>query len=439
MSGTEIDTTQGRFVMSRAVLLAFSFVFIFSQALWAADAEVEDLKKRVEELEKRLNGEVISEEPSHKRVHPVHSIYGLSVSGGLTLTGHGVSDTKDVGGQNGAAALSADVAIESPIGEKGRAVIVFDFQRGAGIQNLPPFFLAPNGNPTGYNADIESFNESRVQLTQAYYEHNLTDALTLAVGQLDLTGYFDSNEFANDERSQFMANVFVNNPTVEWGGSADFYGPGISLAWAATDRIGLSLGAFEGDGDYVDTFDNPFLMAQADFKLSPGGREGNYRVYYWYRHNRNNEDSVNLANPMDAELVKAQNSGIGISVDQPISDMMGVWVRAGIQRETVAQFDRFIGAGLNLSAPCGRPNDHLGFGYGAAFMGDTYEEYLRNNTTKDPGTEHYFELYYNYALAHATIEEGVHITPDIQYVINPGGDKEAGSLFIYGVRLQAYF
>ncbi|HEY4708150.1 MAG TPA: carbohydrate porin [Thermodesulfobacteriota bacterium] len=425
--------------MSRGFLFALSFVLIFSQGLWAADAEVEELRKRVEELEKRQDGQVVSEEPSHKKVHPVHSVYGLTVSGGITITGHGVSDTKDVDGQNGAAALSADLAIESPIGEKGRAVIVFDFQRGAGIRNLPAFFLSPNGNPTGYNADIESFNEPRVQITQAYYEHSITDSLTIAVGQLDLTGYFDANEYANGERAQFMANVFVNNAAVEWGGSADFYSPGITLAWAATDRVGVSVGAFDGDGDYADTFDNPFLMAEAGLKLSPGGREGNYRAYYWYRHKRTGSDIANLADPLDTELEKAQNSGIGISVDQPISDLMGVWLRAGVQRERVAQFDRFLGAGANISAPCGRPNDHLGFGYGAAFMGGTYKEYLRNNTSADPGTEHYFELYYNYALSHAAIDEGIHITPDIQYVINPGGDKEAGSLFIYGVRVQAYF
>ncbi|OGP18703.1 MAG: hypothetical protein A2054_09810 [Deltaproteobacteria bacterium GWA2_55_10] len=427
--------------MSRVVLLAaFSFIFIFSQSLWAADAEVEDLKRRVEELEKKLDSKVVSEEPSHRKVHPVHSIYGLTVSGGITLTGHGVSDSKDVDGQNGASAISADLAVESPIGDKGRAVIVFDFQRGAGIQNLPAFFLSPNGNATGYNADIESFNESRVQITQAYYEHSITDALTLVIGQLDLTGYFDANEYANDERAQLMANIFVNNPTVEWGGSADFYSPGVSLAWAASDRIGVSVGAFEGDGDYIDTFDNPFLMAEVDLKLSPGGKEGNYRVYYWYRHRRTDADMANLANPADTGLVKAQNSGIGVSVDQPVSDIMGVWFRAGLQRESVAQFDRFLGAGVNLSAePCGRPNDHLGFGYGATFMGDTYKEYLRNNTAADPGTEHYFELYYSYAVSHASIDEGIHVTPDIQYVINPGGDKEAGSLLIYGVRLQAYF
>ena len=39
----------------------------------------------------------------------------------------------------------------------------------------------------------------------------------------------------------------------------------------------------------------------------------------------------------------------------------------------------------------------------------------------------------------ATQSTGFHISPGIQYVMNPGGDPNATKLFIYGIRFQTFF
>lgn len=421
--------------MLKSVVCGLAFTFMFAAPGFAQD-EVQDLKRRVEELEKRVeDGKIVSEELGHKRLHPVHSVYGLTVSGSVTASAHGVK--RESGFEpSGEGAFSADLVVESPVGEKGRAVLVFDFQRGAGMGLS--FATAPNGATTGYNADIEAFNDTSVHVSQAYYERDQNERLSFSVGQLDITGYFDANEFANDERSQFMAPVFVNNPVIEFGGSEDFYALGARATYAPAENISVTLGAFEGDGDYIDTFDKPFVMAEADFTFKPFGRDGNYRVYYWYRGARPNVDTV--AVPADTALLNEFNNGIGLSIDQMVSETVGVWLRAGLQREEVAQFDKFVGAGVNVAGEFfGRANDRMGFGYGASFMSQDYEDYLKGLGSFESAPEHYFELYYNYAVEHAGPDEGFHVSPDFQYVVNPGGDKNADSAFIYGIRLQTYF
>jgi len=45
----------------------------------------------------------------------------------------------------------------------------------------------------------------------------------------------------------------------------------------------------------------------------------------------------------------------------------------------------------------------------------------------------------NISIGEATQFKGFHISPDVQYVINPNGDANASKLFIYGIRLQAFF
>src|SRR3989338_532674 len=167
------------------VLLAVLFLFWSHDVLAAEEkkdikkpagnSELEDLKRRVEYLEKWLKGTEVVDELGHK-YHTIHSIYGLKIGGGLTMTAQGVSHHKNTN-QKGAGALSADIAIESPVGEDGRAVAVFDFQRGAGLQNLPAFFTSPNGNSSGTNADIESFDDEQMHLTQISYEHNIASNL----------------------------------------------------------------------------------------------------------------------------------------------------------------------------------------------------------------------------------------------------------------------
>jgi|GEM_PF-1110344 carbohydrate-selective porin OprB len=435
--------------MMRYVVFTLAFMFVFAGAGFAQDTEVQDLKRRVEELEKRVaDGKEVTEELGHRRLHPVHSVYGLTVSGSVTATAHGAA-VEGGSGPSGEGAFSADLVVETPVGEKGRAVLVFDFQRGAGMDfgtSGIGFATNPNGAGTGYNADIEAFNDSNVHLTQAYYERDVNERLSFSVGQLDITGYFDANEFANDERSQFMAPVFVNNPVIEFGGSEDFYALGVRATCAPTENIVVTLGAFEGDGDYTDTFDKPFLMAEADFAFKPFGMDGNYRVYYWYRGARPDLDTSDLtlaetvATPTNLALLEDFNNGVGISIDQMVSENIGVWLRAGLQREQVAQFDKFVGAGVNVAGEFfGRANDRMGFGYGASFMGQDYEDYLNTLGAFESAPEHYLELYYNYAVEHAGPDEGFHVSPDFQYVVNPGGDKNAPSAFIYGVRLQTYF
>lgn len=420
--------------MSRAVYLAVAFVLMFTATSFAQDQDVENLKRRVEELEKRVgDGKVVSEEQAHKRVHPVHSIYGLTFSGSITTSAHAVK-LENGNEPSAEAAFSADLVVESPVGENGRAVVVLDFQRGIGMQGLS-FATAPNGAATGYNADIEGFDDTNIHVTQAYYEHKANERLTLSVGQLDITGYFDANEFANDERAQFMAPVFVNSPVIEFGGSEDFYSFGLTATCTPAENISVTLGAFEGDGNYRETFDKPFLMAEVDYAASLFGRDGNYRLYYWYRGARPDEGPIAAS---DAAMLDTFNNGVGLSVDQMVTDAVGVWLRAGMQREEIAQFDKFVGAGVNVSGELfGRANDQMGVGYGASFMSQKHEDAQAAGFEAAP--EHYFELYYNYAVAHSGPDEGFHLSPDFQYIVNPGGNDNADSAFIYGIRLQTYF
>ena len=110
---------------------------------------------------------------------------------------------------------------------------------------------------------------------------------------MDLFGFFDGNEAAADEGSQFANAAFVHNPLLDLGGDvgADEYGfaPGLRLAYIrvgdGTLRWGASLGVFgAGAGaDFSGAPSKPLVIAQLE--VSPmqinGEARGNYRLYAW--------------------------------------------------------------------------------------------------------------------------------------------------------------
>ncbi len=431
---------KGYGMAGRTVLSGLLLFFAASTALAGApgvDERVRDLEKRIEQLEEKQNDTDVTSERSH-RLHPVHSEFGLEITGGITFTVQGVANVDSL--KRSEAAISGDLAIEGPIGERGMAVIVLDFQRGLGIDDLS-LMSGPNGNPTGTNADVESFNDTSLKVTQLYYEHHfLEGALTLSVGQLDITGYLDANNFANDETAQFMANVFVNNPSIEFGGTDNFYSPGLAVVFSPAESLDITLGAFDGNGDYARPFDDPFVLAELDFKLRPLGREGTYRVYYWRRSSRPEANLEFFADTADTALAKAYNQGVGLSLDQYLTGHTGVWLRAGTQRETVSQMKAFIGAGLYaLGLIKRRGSDSMGLGFGVNLPGKDYKDFKKaTDTSYEPGSEHYMEVYYDVFLG-GRGGMGFHVAPDLQYVINRGGNRKTADALVYGMRLQADF
>ncbi|MBI5406222.1 MAG: carbohydrate porin [Nitrospirae bacterium] len=384
-------------------------------------------------------------ELGHK-LHPIHAANQARIYGWLTAIAQGTIGNKDGSGKKNDRAegsLSGDIFYEASLNESGRFTIHLDIQQGEGITHTPGLFTSPNGNPTGPNNDIESFNNDQVHLDEAWYETTLADGkLTLTLGQLDPTVYFDTNNYANNERFQFIANQFSNNPTLEFGGTGNFYGAGFRLTYFPSDLIDITLGAIDGDGDYKEMFDRPFVIAEVDLKPKLAGKEGNYRFYAWQNslpHYRLDGDGnpafvTSVGNPSEnpsTELIADKNSGFGINLDQVLTDNLGLWARLGIQDGDVSQFDRHVSAGLQISGATffNRTEDVIGVGLALNMISDAYKDISGLDSN-----ELYAEAYYNIA-----VKEGFQVTPDIQYIANPGGNSDKDPFVVYGVRAGVMF
>ena len=369
------------------------------------------------------------------RLYPLHSLTEVRITGGLTGIVQG--RFQEVEGRRAEASLSGDLLMEFPVPGTGSLLLRLDMARGAGLTSLPDLFANSRGNPTGPNSDIE---EVDLQLVEARVEFPiLQNSVRVIFGQVDPTAFFDENELANSETTQFMAQGLVNNPAIEWGGDENAFGPGIILLTSPNETMDLALGLFEGDGNYEGILHDPFVIGQASWKTRWHGRDGNLRIYAWGRFTPHCDGSeiggVLIGCDGGDTAIRNRNTGIGMSLDHRLSESVGIWSRWGIQDAEVSRFDRAISLGVTRSGLPGRELDTWGLGYGLAFPSEPYET-LAGRSFK---AEQYAEFYYRYILSGDGEETGIQISPDLQVIVHPGGDGSADTVVIWGLRTQVGF
>ncbi len=253
----------------------------------------------------------------------------------------------------------------------------------------------------GYSARL--VNQNDLNLREAWLMTELLEQqLTLTLGHLDLTNYFDLNAVANDETSQFLSDALVNNPAL--GLSEN--GAGVAFVYDTKSSFVFRVGYQQSNSQATSLSDSLYQLYEIDYKGNPfSAGEGNYRA--WYRRDNTNGDL----------------SAYGISLDQKLTSAITFFSRFG-SAEAIAgdERDKFYSAGLQFSAGLGfNPEDTWGVGYSKADQGLSDEENL-------------LESYYNLRIADK-LQLSFHLT----YLTEELAGTEKVNYLVPGARLQASF
>lgn len=441
------------------LILALLTIVVLSTQSFAEDEVLKErikiLEKKTEDLEKEVRqeqatklkelGEHITKFESELdtldyrtgRIKALKErVETFTLGGDLSLFLQGlVNNNQGNWGDKADVSYSGDLFLVTPAGPYGNIYFRGDIGQGGGIASyLPPTFSGPN-------ADLE-FNEAKFELVEAWYwtEFPIPDIrdkrLELTIGKMDPTALFDTNAVANSETGQFLADIFVNNLALEFGGDSNGYGPGLSAAHRFTSvyekglKIVGRVGIFEGDGNFKDVMDRPFLIAELDMWRPYYGLNGNYRIYGWVNNNKHTD-------LLDTSKDNLSNKGLGMSIDQQVSNDITLFARYGFQDKDVSKFDQvFTIGGQIIGNGWKRANDVLGIAYGASHVTEKYKKasLSLDGYAANADYEHYLEAYYKY-----WANKNLSLSPDVQYIIKPGGDKTKDNIFIYGVRMQLVF
>jgi len=370
---------------------------------------------------------------------PIAIAEGLEISAGGTMIIQGTNNvnnaTADVEKKEGRtdASYSADITIGKEFKEVGgKAFLHLEAGTGNGLEDDLTLYS---------NINRDADNDNNVRLTELWYEQALCkDKAVLTFGKLDPTAYFDNNEVANDETTQFLGRIFRNSPTIEFPDN----GASIRAAYLPWEWLEVSYGLFDANSDWEKVGDNLFNIGQITFKTNFFNLPGNYRFLGW-------NNNVYHTKWLAAEKTKEAAFGFGLSFDQKLTDITTAFLRYGWQDPKVCNPDIKTTGDLNYSLehswsaglqfegkPWGRENDVLAFAVGQILPSDDYK---KAGESLDPArrakTEGHFEAYYRiYANKYLSI------TPDFQYIWNPFGKdvaEDTSGIFVGGMRAQVDF
>jgi len=354
----------------------------------------------------------------------------------------------------------ADVEVEVPLAkvtDAGDSKLFFHIRagQGEGLMFASPTLTA---TPNSTAFFLENSDDSATILGQAWYQFNhpmtpsasgAQQSLEATIGKIDLFGFFDQNEIADSETDAFLNNVFVHNPLLDSGGAigGDSYGfqPGVIASYASdvseNNHWKASIGVFaSGAGaSFNSSFSKPFVIGQLTYSGKVlQERPGNYRLYAW-----NNGSFTPYNNEAASDM--GRTTGIGLSIDQEVADNLTVFTRYGHAFSGDVRFNNAITLGTQLAGHSwGREEDRVGLAFGwlntsagfraAAPALDADGDGVADFGYSPTGAEKDIELYYAWQ-----INANLQISPNLQWIMQPGGDPNAPNIWAIGLRAVAGF
>jgi porin len=283
----------------------------------------------------------------------------------------------------------------------------------------------------GEPIDDADFDEP-IYLDQLWYERDFASGRVHArLGYLDQQVAFDRNAYANNEDKQFLNTFLDNSPTVPLE-----IGLGALLVVEPTRWLELALAAADADNPIRETgFDTAFDGADswtsyAEATLHGGfgeGRPGALRLGVF-------RDGAER--PVFGRGVRERGHlGLYLSADQRVwnecgdgSGGLGVFVRAGRDDPRVNRIETFWSAGFQYDGPLpGRDRDAVGLGLYQTLPSGDYRSRVDSDFTSEVGVEMYYRVQLTPWLA---------ITPDAQWLHDPGGADDAPDAFVLALRVR---
>jgi len=436
--------------------LTFCFLFLFVLTIVpsfaANDAlleKMERMESRILELEQRLATYEKKEDKSKTKIKKVENKIeeisaslahtqkkvgssnlptlwdGIELGAGATIiyqtTNNANGDSLSQNGEDGGdGSYSFDLSLTKEF-DKGTAFILMEAGEGAGVEDELQVFSNVNFDATGGN--------SNVSVIEGWYEHNF-DPLTVTFGKLDSTVYIDGSEYANSETSQFLGRIFRNSAAIEFPGNA----AGLRFGLNVFDNIGIEALVIDGNADWENIFEDTFYAGQITVNPQLAGKPGNYRILGW----GSGRDHTKWS---DASKIQKNSYGFGLSIDQELNDIIGVFGRYAWQNPKVYlngenfSIEHSYSLGMQISGePWEREDDIFAIAFGEVFPSNDYKN-ARTDLNAD--SEKHIEAYYSYK-----VNDHLTISPDLQVVINPYGQDAVNgdkTILIGGIRSQVDF
>lgn len=291
--------------------------------------------------------------------------------------------------------------------------------------------------------------------------------LVIAAGKLAISDHLDVNTYANNARIQFLNNAFINNLAYDKAADTRGYNFGLIVSWihpAYALRLGLVAMPTTAGGPHLayNLADDHSEQMELELHLRLfEGRSAQPLIVRLLAY-RNKGTMGRYQEALQAEQAGtapdisavrrrgAAKYGFGLNFEQGLGDggTSGVFGRLGwndgrTESFCYAEADRFLSFGGQLSgAHWRRKEDVLGVAFAQSDLSALHKAYLEagglglslGDGRLNYGPERIAEVYYAYQLSGAAS-----LSPDYQFINNPGDNRDRGPVSLLTLRLHLTF
>ncbi len=274
-----------------------------------------------------------------------------------------------------------------------------------------------------------------------YRQHFPEYRASLTLGYLDYQTIVDRNAFANSEDKQFMHQTLDNNPLIPLR-----IGMGISLTLKPVRWYSLILGIADGQAApykggisrafHEEDWYSAYLenALHVDLPSHAGNLAGNYRVGFFY------DPGPRKTFPRSERdrRTRAGDYGVYVSLDQVLfleseedDQGLSLFARFAYRSPENNRMSRFWSAGLSYKGLLPTRNaDVLGFGFSLLRSSHLYRERVDDRFKNETVYEAYYAIH---------VSDRLVVTPDIQYIDNPGAHGDISHALVASVRVRVSF
>jgi porin len=303
--------------------------------------------------------------------------------------------------------------------------------------------------PTNWNALLPTpEGGSEIALSEWYYMQFLSKQFGVILGKVDLTLLGDQNEFASNEKTQFMNTAFRINPVLLT--LAPYTSLSAGVVAMPTDWLTVMAVAFNPeDSAQVTGFDTVFdhtgACGEVDVKVKPFGLPGTQRIGGIY----SNKEFIELGS-LSREIAPGDALPLTLRLKHRPDDWclyynfdQYVWTLPGDPKQGIGLFGRYghstgesnpvenfysLGVGGKGVIPT-RKHDAYGVGY-----------YYLQASTNLPDILHMSDEQGVEAFYNIEITPWMHLSPDFQVITDPGaGFRPRNYDIVAGARLVINF
>lgn len=292
--------------------------------------------------------------------------------------------------------------------------------------------------------------------------------LELKAGQTSVADDFDRNRYAGAARTEFLNWSLWNNTAWDFAANTRGYTDGVMAAYVSPAwslRYGIYRMPLYANAQTMETL-NRANEQDLELTLSPPALGTVVRLLAFRNKARMGDYAQALAiaaatGTLPDVAADDQNgrhkTGFGLNAEQPLADDgdTGVFMRLGWNDGHTEDFvftevDRVASAGGQVSGlRWQRPDDRVGMAVAIEGLSDIHREYLAAggcgfllcDGRLDYTPERVLETYYRagWTLRYGAVALRVQLSPDFQYIQNPGFNQDRGPVRFYALRLHVEY